>query len=70
MSRQSGDCMPYKNQRSVTLPKDVVDDVEDVLKNHKQELRREGIKKISQMFERAWFWYKEQKLPQILEADR
>lgn len=58
--------MPHRNQRSVTLPRDIVDDVEEILNNHPRELRRQGIKKISHMLERSWLWYKDNRLPLIV----
>ena len=51
--------MPYKNYRSVTLPKAVVDEVEEYLKKDKGKLEREGVRKISHLLEKAWVEYKE-----------
>lgn len=53
--------MPWKNQRSVTLPKDVVDEAESWLNENSEKLKRKGIKKISHVFERAWYYYHDNK---------
>lgn len=52
--------MPYKGFRSTSLPKEVVDEVEAYLEAHREELKRRGIKKISHVFERAWYVFEDQ----------
>jgi len=51
--------MAPKGFRSVTLPKDVVDEVEKFVQVHGDKLKLIGIKKINHVFERAWYHYKE-----------
>ena len=52
--------MPYGNHRSVTLPKDVVDEAERILEKNRERLKKIGIKKISHIFERAYYNYKDE----------
>ena len=51
--------MPYKGFRSTSLPREVVDEVQEFLATHREKLKRMGIKKISHVFERAWYRYKD-----------
>ena len=51
--------MPSGNFRSTSLPKEVVDEVETFIDSHREALKRMGIKKISHVFERAWYRYKD-----------
>jgi hypothetical protein len=51
--------MPSGSSRSVTLPKDVVDEAEKFLEIHADKLKKMGIKKISHVFERSWYIYKD-----------
>ena len=51
--------MPRGWGRSVTLPKEIVDEVEKFLEVHEERLKRMGIKKISHVFERSWYYYKD-----------
>ena len=51
--------MPYKGFKTVTLPEEVVDDAKEVLENNKERLKKIGIKKVSHVFERAWYHYKD-----------
>ena len=60
LSTERGLGMPSGYSRSGTLPKDVVDEVQKFLEVHKSQLRKMGIKKISHVFERAWYVYKDQ----------
>jgi len=57
--------MPDPNHRSVTLPKEIVDEAEKLIKENKEELKRIGIKKISHVFERAWYDYKSKIIEEI-----
>lgn len=51
--------MPKKGYRGTTLPKEVVDEIEEFLRLHRDRLKKMGIKKISHVLERAWYVYKD-----------
>lgn len=52
--------MTDPNHRSVTLSKEVVDEIEQILESKREKLKKIGIKKISHVVERAWYVYKEE----------
>jgi len=45
--------------RSVTLPREVVDEVEKFIQANQETLKKMGIKKISHVFERAWYFWRD-----------
>jgi len=51
--------MPYKGFRSTSLPKEIVDEVEQFLEVNRETLKKMGIKKISHVFERAWYYWRD-----------
>ena len=62
--------MPYKGYTAVTLPKEVVDEVKELIEKHREDLRKIGIKKVSHIFERAWYNYKPQLEKEINQKNK
>jgi hypothetical protein len=55
--------------RTVSLSKDVVDEIEKYLSEHQEQLKTIGLRKISQILEVSWFYYRDNSLKAFLEKD-
>lgn len=48
-----------RSHKSVSVPREIHDDIEQFIHEHRTELSKIGIKKISHVIERSWYHFKE-----------